>query len=373
MRYLRYENLMPDYSKLSYTHQLDSKKQRLSALLSTYFDGDLSVYPSKEVNYRMRAEFRVWHEGTDTFHIMFNKQTKEKYRVDTLPAASLIINQAMQITINEILKRPALRTKLFQIDYLSSSSNELVVSLLYHKQLDEQWTEDAKALRVSLSALGISNVIGRARKQKQVVEKDFVMERLLINKQHFSFKQVENSFTQPNAEINVKMIEWVTQNAGNTDIDLLELYCGAGNFSVPLAHHFKRVFATEISKTSVAAAQENIANNNITNLQIARLSSEEFVQAFNKERKFNRLHNINLDEYDFKTVLVDPPRAGLDAETIALVATFDNIIYISCNPVTLADNLKTLNKTHKIQSAALFDQFPFTEHIETGLILSRRA
>tara|TARA_Y100001949_G_scaffold175175_2_gene184374 strand:- start:279 stop:815 length:537 start_codon:yes stop_codon:yes gene_type:complete len=155
--------------------------------------------------------------------------------------------------------------------------------------------------------------------------------------------------------------------------DLLELYCGNGNFSVALADRFDRVLATEISKTSVAAAQVNIQDNGINNLIIARLSSEEFVQALRGERTFERLRDVELSEYDFRTVLVDPPRAGLDEESVKQIQGYDHIIYISCNPETLGNNLEQLTETHDVQRLALFDQFPYTHHIETGVFLKRKA
>ena len=141
-----------------------------------------------------------------------------------------------------------------------------------------------------------------------------------------------------------------------------------------LAPYFDKILATEISKTSVQSAQLNIQRNQINNLKIARLSSEEFTIAANKEREFNRLkeQNINIDDYNFKTILVDPPRAGLDIDTIKLISQFDNIVYISCNPKSLADNLKELCKTHEVKKINFFDQFPYTEHIETGVILKKK-
>ena len=84
------------------------------------------------------------------------------------------------------------------------------------------------------------------------------------------------------------------------------------------------------------------------------------------------LSHVDLDSYNFSTILVDPPRAGLDPATEALVQRFDNIVYISCNPLTLKENLKTLTVTHKIKRVALFDQFPYTDHVETGVLLVRK-
>ncbi|MGB3726215.1 MAG: tRNA (uridine(54)-C5)-methyltransferase TrmA [Glaciecola sp.] len=366
---------------MSYDDQLTYKQDKLNLLLSPFFSDELSVFSSPETHYRMRAEFRVWHEGDDTFHIMFNQHTKEKYRVDQLPAASILINEAMQCVIQQVTARPELRTKLFQIDYLSSTSNELVISMLYHRQLEQAWLNEAEALQqylvdalaTKLGTLCVVNIIGRARKLKHVLGADYVNETLTIDNKAYVFKQIENSFTQPNAKINVDMIEWVIQNAAEPKSDLLELYCGAGNFSVPLSDCFNAVLATEISKTSVNAAQDNIRNNHVDNLHIARLSSEEFVEAYVEGRKFNRLANIDLSAYNFTTVLVDPPRAGIDDNTLALMARFETIIYISCNPNTLVDNLHVLAKTHEVKQAALFDQFPFTEHMESGVILQRKS
>jgi tRNA (uracil-5-)-methyltransferase len=357
---------------LSYEEQFLAKENALGEFLSCFQLDELDLFRSPEQHYRMRAEFRIWHEGSDSYHIMFDQQTKEKYRVDTLPSACLLINNAMQATIKCILDLPSLRLKLFQIDYLATTSNELVITLLYHKKLDEQWLEHANSLAIALQGLGKINIIGRAKKQKLVVGNDYVTETMLINKQSYSFKQIENSFTQPNAVININMIEWVIANIDKPDTDLLELYCGAGNFSIPLSNRFRKVLATEISKTSVKAAQDNIKKNSIENLVIARLSSEEFVEAYTKVRPFTRLANIDLDSYQFSTVLVDPPRAGLDDTTLSLISKFETIIYISCNPNTLVDNLESLTNTHTIEKAALFDQFPFTHHMESGVILHKR-
>ncbi len=102
------------------------------------------------------------------------------------------------------------------------------------------------------------------------------------------------------------------------------------------------------------------------------MSSEEFTQALNGDRPFRRLADIDLQGYDFSTIFVDPPRAGLDSETEKLVCRFDNILYISCNPETLANNLSQITKTHSIESVAVFDQFPWTDHLESGVLLRRK-
>lgn len=165
------------------------------------------------------------------------------------------------------------------------------------------------------------------------------------------------------------MLFWAQQVTTYCKGDLIELYCGNGNFSIALAQNFDRVLGTEISKPSVHSAQVNIAANHIQNINIVRMSSEEFTQAMKGERQFRRLEGFDLTTYSYDTVLVDPPRSGLDTNGIELVSQFQNIVYISCNPKTLYENLITLTKTHKIERFALFDQFPYTAHIECGVFL----
>ena len=80
----------------------------------------------------------------------------------------------------------------------------------------------------------------------------------------------------------------------------------------------------------------------------------------------------SLADYQFDTLLVDPPRAGLDAATLGLASSFKRVLYISCNPETLSDNLATLSSTHNIESLAFFDQFPYTHHLESGVVLSKK-
>jgi tRNA (uracil-5-)-methyltransferase len=199
-----------------------------------------------------------------------------------------------------------------------------------------------------------------------------VTEKLDIDGKTFIYVQYESAFTQPNPVANIKMIEWAIKQARNIGHgDFLEAYCGLGNFTLPLSHYFDKVLATEISKRSIHAALENCALNHIENIAFARLASEEMTEALNGVREFSRLKGIDLTSYDFSTVLVDPPRAGLDEGTIALISQIENIIYISCNPETLARDLKTLTLTHTVVEAAMYDQFPHTAHVESGVFLRK--
>ncbi len=356
-----------------YDAQLNDKKLRLTQLLSAYRHPEVEVFRSPVSHYRMRAEFRLWHDGDELYHIMFDQQTKSRIRVDKFPAASELINQLMPVMIAALKQNSILRHKIFQIDYLTTLSGEAVVTLLYHRPLKDDWIAAASILRDSLREQGFRiDIIGRATKTKIVLDRDYVEEVLPVNGQELIYRQIENSFTQPNAAINISMLEWAQTITKDAQGDLLELYCGNGNFSLALAKNFNRVLATEIAKPSVESAQYNIAVNQVDNLQIIRMSAEEFTQAMRGERRFNRLEGIDLQAYHCETIFVDPPRSGLDAQTLKMVQEYPQILYISCNPETLGDNLAVLSETHEIKRLALFDQFPYTHHMESGVLLVKR-
>ncbi|AFJ48856.1 tRNA (uridine(54)-C5)-methyltransferase TrmA [Shimwellia blattae] len=354
-----------------YDAQLAEKVQRLQTMMAPFSAPAPEVFRSPVSHYRMRAEFRIWHEGDDLYHIMFDQQTKQRIRVDRFPAASELINQLMPEMLSGIRASQVLRHKLFQLDYLTTTSGQAVVTLIYHRPLDDEWRAQALALRDNLRARGFNlQFIGRATKTKIELDCDYVDETLLIAGKPMIYRQVENSFTQPNARVNIHMLEWALDVTRGSRGDLLELYCGNGNFSLALARNFSQVLATEIAKPSVAAAQFNIAANQIDNVQIIRMSAEEFTQAMNGVRTFNRLQGIDLKSYQCETIFVDPPRSGLDSDTLSMVQGYPRILYISCNPQTLCENLATLSQTHKVERLALFDQFPYTHHMECGVLLT---
>jgi tRNA (uracil-5-)-methyltransferase len=357
----------------NYTQQLAAKttqfKQELDALNCPQAKTAMSVFASPVSHYRMRAEFKLWHQGDRAQYAMSDPVTKKPIFIDEFPVAAMRINQLMPALLAAINSSNLLRKKCFQVEFLTTLTGDTVITLIYHKPLNEEWIAAILPIK---DALGV-NIIGRSRKQKIVLNRDYVDETLHVDGQAYHYRQTEGSFTQPNAAVCEHMLTWAVTHTQNIGGDLLELYCGNGNFTLPLSKNFRRVIATEISKTSVTAAQENVKANHITNVDIVRMSSEEFVQAMDKAREFRRLATINLDNYHFSTVFVDPPRAGLDADTLSMVQRFNHIIYISCKPATLLDNLKTLLQTHQITAIAAFDQFPYTDHLEAGVILSAKA
>ncbi|MCW8994931.1 MAG: tRNA (uridine(54)-C5)-methyltransferase TrmA, partial [Psychromonas sp.] len=260
----------------NYEKQLTAKKKQFNSQFATFDLPELECFESPTQNYRMRSEFRVWHDDDDLYYIMFDKETKQKIRVDQFPPASTLINKLMPQLITLLKSADVLRRKLFQVDFLSTLSGQIVVSLLYHKQLDANWLTEVKRIKMELLKEFDINFIGRAKKQKIVLDQDYVIEELDVDGNKLFYQQIENSFTQPNARVSIKMLEWAIDCTRNSQGDLLELYCGNGNFTLALAKNFNKVLATEIAKPSVHSAQFNIAKNNIDNVSIIRMSAEEF-------------------------------------------------------------------------------------------------
>ncbi|MFJ4442531.1 tRNA (uridine(54)-C5)-methyltransferase TrmA [Pseudomonas sp. NPDC089422] len=353
----------------AYDTQLEGKVARLRELLAPFGAPEPAVFDSPREHYRLRAEFRLWRENGQRHYAMFAPGDKHKaILIDDFPIASQRINELMPRLKAAWRASEELGNRLFQVEFLTTLAGDAMVTMCYHRPLDEAWEVAARQLAEDL---GVS-LIGRSKGKRLVIGRDYAVEKLDVAGRVFSYRQPEGAFTQPNGAVNQKMLSWAFEAIGEREDDLLELYCGNGNFTLPLATRVRQVLATEISKTSVNAALSNLDENAVDNVRLVRLSAEELTQALNEVRPFRRLEGIDLKSYEFGTVFVDPPRAGMDPDTCELTRRFERILYISCNPETLAANIAQLQDTHRIERCALFDQFPYTHHMESGVLLVRR-
>lgn len=349
---------------LSYPNQLQEKIQHIYSL---GFE-PTEIYSSPSCGFRARGEFRIYRDERGVHYAM---STGKK----PLPILSCpILLPHLQEVLNSLLpllqNSAILQEKLFGIEILGVLQKEAMVILLYHKALDEEWKSEALAVE---RKLGIC-IIGRSKGQKIILSAEYLQDLIQIQEKKYLFARFDNAFSQPNPFVNLKMLEFALScvKESKQRKDLLELYCGGGNFTIPLSECFRKVFATEIAKNSIKALHQNIQTNQIQNIFCARLSGEESIQALRGEREFFRLREISLKEYHFSHIFIDPPRSGVgDAKMLEFIAEFENIIYISCNPSTLKEDLDILLRTHKIQRFALFDQFPYTNHIECGVWLRK--
>jgi len=349
--------------------ELKAKQERVLGLLVPFGVAELAIFSAEDQHYRARAEFKIWHEGEVVSYAMGRLEGRGAVSIEECPKVIFAIERRMMPLLDAINGSEILKKRLFAVEFLATTTDECLITMIYHRKLDQAWRSEAAALAEELEA----SIMGRSRKQKVVLDREFVTEVLSIYGKSYHYRHYEGSFTQPNPHVNIQMISWAIAQAKKVNRgDMLESYCGLGNFTIPLSFYFDKVLATEISKRSIHAAQQNCQLNGVENIAFVRLSSEEMTQALNRVRTFRRLEAVDLEAYRFSMVLVDPPRAGLDADTLALIAQIPHILYISCNPETLARDLAILTVSHQVEEAALFDQFPHTHHIESGVFLRKR-
>ena len=447
-----------------YHTQLASKKERILELFGKDLScADFRVFASPKVGYRARAEFRIYRESTanksttaknlaqidlammskqktTTNQVNLHKNLTDKNQTNKsikipikscpilLPNIRLALKSFIDL-INDLTRSEnkqdyeALADKLYAIEALgvanpplstkttndldsaTQNSHSVILTLIYHKKLDKKWEQKAKELSQKLPQN--LALIGRSKNQKITLQTDKLLESITLEKTYI-FLRSEGRFSQPNAYINPLMINFVKDAIkSHKKEDLLELYCGEGNFCISLASEFRRVLATEVVKSSIPTLRENAKNNGISNITALRLSGEESIEALEGKREFFRAREVDLKSFRFSHILIDPPRNGISGsrigggeisssafsanqtnnktntknaiknplqkarEMLYFIAKHDYIIYISCNPLSLKNDLEILLQTHKITHFGLFDQFPHTHHIESALILKK--
>jgi tRNA (uracil-5-)-methyltransferase len=351
-----------------YQNTINDKVENLKKHFNKLLDDiPIDIFASTHKHFRDRMEFRIFHKDSDIFYAMYGED-KKIFFIDECFVVNRSIFDIMPKLLSYIKNSSTLKTKLYSVEFFSSKSKDMLITLIYHKKLEDDWQIEAKELESILD----TKIIGRSRKQKLILSSDFITENLLIKDKEYIYQNQENSFTQPNSLVNEQMISWCVNNIADKNSDILELYCGNGNFTIAFSDYCNKILATEVSKNAIKSAKQNMILNNKQNIKFARMSSDEIALAINKTREFTRLKEIDLDSYDFKTIFVDPPRAGLDEETLKFVGKFTNIIYISCNYHTLYENLQTTLTTHDIKSFAIFDQFAYSKHLECGIYLTKR-
>jgi len=166
-------------------------------------------------------------------------------------------------------------------------------------------------------------------------------------------------FLQVNAAVNRRMVDLIIQLLAPLASDrVLDLFCGLGNFSLPLARRCRAVTGIEASAGMVGRARENAAANGLGNAS--------FVAA-DLYRKDASLPGLPLPIAAYDKILLDPPRSGA-METIPLIAASGarRLVYVSCNPVSLARDARELRRRgYDLKSAGVMDMFPHTSHVES--------
>lgn len=207
----------------TYAKQLEEKRKVLAALLRWPVER-IQVHESRPTHYRARAEFRVWHAQEKLFYAMFGSAEPgarpAPVQVEEFSIGSLLMNALMVPLMEHIKDNQTMRKKLFQCNFHTTMHGEAMVTMVYHRKLDQTWQAEAERIRDTLAEdTGMSrdalSLIGRSKKQKIVLGNDFVVEKFRIDGTEYSYKQFEGCFSQPNAGMCQHMLKWAKEVTRN--------------------------------------------------------------------------------------------------------------------------------------------------------------
>ena len=180
------------------------------------------------------------------------------------------------------------------------------------------------------------------------------LKEVTINLGKYKYKVSSQSFFQKNTYMTIKLYDYI-KTLVNKDENILDLYCGSGGIGIYISENAKNIIGIEIIEDAVLNAKENARINNIKNITFKSGKVED-----------------NLDDIkDIDTIIVDPPRVGLNKKAIDDILKINpkRIIYVSCNSTTLARDLNYLKDMYELEEIKLFDLFPNTHHVESVCVL----
>ncbi len=196
----------------------------------------------------------------------------------------------------------------------------------------------------------------------RIYGKDYLMEKLGKRKYFIS----PASFFQVNKSQAENLYKLVAEQVRDEKATLWDIYCGCGTIGLSCASLVKRVYGIEENKSAIRDAENNARANNITNASFFHGKAEKVLSGFFKNKYQKPIKN--------SIVILDPPRAGCSRAVLENISKIYpwKIIYISCNPATLARDIKFLKgKGYHLKEVQLIDMFPQTAHIECLSVLER--
>lgn len=182
-------------------------------------------------------------------------------------------------------------------------------------------------------------------------------------------------FIQVNGNVNEKMVSQAIQwLALEKDDEVLDLFCGLGNFSLPLAKKVAHVVGVEGIEGMVQRAQENAADNGIENVQFFHGNLEGHINHENHENLEDHENQAPWALRHYNKILLDPARAGaLDVMPFVAGTGATRVVYVSCNPITLARDAQVLiNLGYRLEKLGMLDMFPHTGHLESMALFVKK-
>jgi 23S rRNA (uracil1939-C5)-methyltransferase len=344
------------WQHLNYPTQLQAKQQSVDDALRRI--GKLSGYELRpiipaadEFHYRRRIRLQV---GAGNQLGFYGASTHELLKVDACAIAEEPLNRAL-----ETLRRWAgpLNTTLEHVEIVTGDEPEEIV--VAARAAQEFIPRDEPPCRDLVEDNdGIAGLIVAGGDWRKVWGEP----RITVNLGELVLRVDADVFTQVNARSNLRILEELLLTGDfQRDDQVLELFCGAGNFTLPMARHIESVVAVEGHRAAINNGKLNAQKNAIDNIRWICAPVPHAVAELKRKRE------------RFGKIVLDPPRAGakgLEKDLATLGAA--KILYVSCNPTTLARDVAGLAKLgYKLGSVQPIDLFPQTFHVETLAVLER--
>ena len=355
---------------LKYERQLNYKKQTLKQALKKYADIDMPVSIIKNDNiYHYRNKFKLPF-GMEKGKIVTGMYESERGRF--VPIEDCIIHeevlekvrkQILEIMNKYKLKAYNERTREgYRSLIMRTFNNKIALVFVVGDNTDlEPMLSDLTRIE-EVSSIYYS--VNTNKKYINALENDLVhvFGKNCLNARINGLKLVftPKSFFQLNTRQAEVLYDEAVSLIDENDEEVLEAYCGVGVMSLIAARKAKHVTGVEIVPDAIDNAKKNARYNKIDNVDFVVGDSGSVMEEISKEKQLDCL-------------IVDPPRTGLDEKMInsILNSNAKKLIYVSCNPSTLAKNLNVLKEYYNIESIRAIDVFSNTEHVETIVYLAR--
>jgi 23S rRNA (uracil1939-C5)-methyltransferase len=257
----------------------------------------------------------------------------------------------------ELIAGTSVKARLPQIEVAVADS---AVALVL-RVLDEPSAADTEAFRAFGARFGVDLYWQRGGPGTIVPLADARPLTYELPAHGLTFEFLPNDFVQVNAAINAELVATAVRLADVQPADrVLDLYCGLGNFSLPLARRAASLVGVEGDAGLVARAVNNAARNGVANARFVTADLMAPGWAFYRE--------------PWDVVVLDPPRTGAEVPVAELDSSgVRRIVYVSCHPATLARDARQLVDKHgfALRTARVFDMFPHTHHIEALALFTR--
>ena len=343
------------FQHLAHEQQLSAKGEWLKGQLRHFITSqELEILSDQPTAYRRRARISVdFRKGRLAFGFR-GKASNEIVSIDRCVVLTPHL-QSVFSSLKNYLQDNDLANILGHVELLEDSKGVSVLLRLTSSvadDLEKNWEDWADSQQVALYWQA-----PKASKAQVSPEK-----LRYYDLGEIRLKYHPQDFIQVNAAMNEKMvaqaIDWLQPNKQDV---VLDLFCGVGNFSLPLAKHAQRVIGVEVQETMVEAARHNAQMNDLDNLSFVAADLTKPVQ--------NELFQQTITK-----VLLDPPRAGAFEFLDSIIKMRPTqILYVSCNASTLARDAEYLvAKGYRVLRVSLMDMFPQTSHVETMMLLQKK-